>query len=249
LMESFGNSTRIDYGSGHELSFIMFMYCLFRIGVLDCNSIDDRIAAVTKIFNRYMELVRKCQTKYNMEPAGSHGVWSLDDFQFVPFVWGSSQFVGNPRIEPTQFSDETVVERLSSEFMFIGCIQYILKVKSGPFHEHSNQLYNISGTATWSKVNQGLIKMYKGEVLGKFPVIQHVLFGSLLKISVFDSSKNPTKMHASDALLGRPLPSLGRALAGRTTNPNPAPPLFTTDSKPVVPGHGVGGDADSGNNL
>jgi serine/threonine-protein phosphatase 2A activator len=42
VMESVGNSTRIDYGSGHELSFVMFMYCLFRIGALDCNSKDDK---------------------------------------------------------------------------------------------------------------------------------------------------------------------------------------------------------------
>lgn len=138
-------------------------------------------------------------------------------------------YAGNPRIEPSQFSDETVVERLSSEFMFLGCIQYILKVKSGPFHEHSNQLYNISGTATWSKINQGLIKMYKGEVLSKFPVVQHMLFGSLMSIAAFDSSKNPTKMKPDPPTMGRPLPSLGRALANR----NMPPPAFSANSKPT----------------
>lgn len=42
VTESVGNSTRIDYGSGHELSFVVFIYCLFRIGALDCNSRDDK---------------------------------------------------------------------------------------------------------------------------------------------------------------------------------------------------------------
>lgn len=37
-------------------------------------------------------------------------------------------------------------------------------MKTGPFAEHSNQLWNISAVPNWSKVNQGLIRMYKAEV-------------------------------------------------------------------------------------
>ncbi|XP_007471873.1 PREDICTED: serine/threonine-protein phosphatase 2A activator isoform X3 [Lipotes vexillifer] len=179
LKESVGNSTRIDYGTGHEAAFAAFLCCLCKIGVL---RVDDQIAIVFKVFNRYLEVMRKLQKTYRMEPAGSQGVWGLDDFQFLPFIWGSSQLIDHPCLEPRHFVDEKAVNESHKEYMFLECVLFITEMKTGPFAEHSNQLWNISAVPSWSKVNQGLIRMYKAECLEKFPVIQHFKFGSLLPI-------------------------------------------------------------------
>ncbi|XP_069465322.1 serine/threonine-protein phosphatase 2A activator isoform X2 [Ambystoma mexicanum] len=179
LKESVGNSTRIDYGTGHEAAFAAFLCCLCKVGVL---KVDDQLAIVFQIFNRYLEVMRKLQKTYRMEPAGSQGVWGLDDFQFLPFIWGSAQLIDHPTLEPRHFVDEKVVNENHKDYIFLECIRFITEMKTGPFAEHSNQLWNISAVPAWSKVNQGLIRMYKAECLEKFPVIQHFKFGSLLPI-------------------------------------------------------------------
>lgn len=174
---SFGNGTRIDYGSGHELHFVAFLCCL---SLLDFIKEEDYLAVVIQVFNRYLILVRRLQRTYTLEPAGSHGVWGLDDHQFLPYYWGAAQLIDHPRIQPKSILNKDVVEHYGDEYLYLGCIKYINEVKKGPFFEHSPILYDISGVPNWNKVNTGMLKMFVAEVLAKFPIVQHFVFGELL---------------------------------------------------------------------
>ncbi len=57
LLDSFGNPVRIDYGTGHELHFVVWLYCLH---ALDIIKKEDFTAVVSRVFARYLELVRYC---------------------------------------------------------------------------------------------------------------------------------------------------------------------------------------------
>lgn len=47
LLDSFGSYERIDYGTGHELNFVTFLLCLFKLGVFKQ---DDFRAVINKVF-------------------------------------------------------------------------------------------------------------------------------------------------------------------------------------------------------
>ncbi|CAL2036989.1 unnamed protein product [Caenorhabditis brenneri] len=190
--ESFGNATRIDYGSGHEANFLIFLFCLQKMGVF--NNEDNQVL-VLRIFNKYLRVCRHLQTKFKMEPAGSRGVHAIDDFQFAPFIFGSAQLIGSKNLVPDSYLKKTVVEAHAHTSLFLDCVNFINQTKTGPFHEHSNQLWNISAVPHWKKVNSGMFKMYEGEVLKKFPVVQHMFFGSLFS---FDRSENVKETNEED---------------------------------------------------
>ena len=94
LCGSFGDPTRIDYGTGHETAFASLLYCLSRASVFGP---ADAPGLVLAVFARYVRLMRRLQGTYFLEPAGSHGVWGLDDYHCLPFLWGAAQLVRGAR--------------------------------------------------------------------------------------------------------------------------------------------------------
>lgn len=222
IQDSFGNATRLDYGSGHELHFfIVLIICLMEHDDHGGSLHDQPTIFVplqvppppperpagrqeTKkrrqdyifyIFHDYLQLVRRLQKHYSLEPAGSHGVWGLDDYHHLPYVFGAAQLVdaeqrlvnlppaaaAKPQlILPKYICDRDQVAKWKNEYFYFSMIQWIFDNKLGPFHEHSNMLYNISGVEHWAKIYGGMVKMLAAEVLAKFNVSQHLLFGQHL---------------------------------------------------------------------
>merc|ERR1740117_1470519 len=56
LTESFGSYERIDYGTGHELNFVVFIFCMCKVGAF---TQDDLVCAINCVFQKYMILMRK----------------------------------------------------------------------------------------------------------------------------------------------------------------------------------------------
>ena len=226
LMGSFGSAQRLDYGTGHELSFLAFLCGLWLLGGFEVGR--DEQSIVLHILATYLNLICKLVKIYTLEPAGSHGVWGLDDHSFLPYIFGSAQLTTqalSPGVEPdyatfriprpSDVSNRNIVEQWRDKNLYFGAVGFIYDVKKGPFWEHSSILFNLSGVIEgWGKINivrvnlllvfadrtdcisaidKGMIKMFKAEVLGRFPVVQHFHFGSLFPwTTTVEHSKNTT---------------------------------------------------------
>lgn len=59
LLGSFGSAQRLDYGTGHELSFLAFLGCLSKLEAFDTG--DER-AIVVGVFEPYATLIHCCES-------------------------------------------------------------------------------------------------------------------------------------------------------------------------------------------
>ncbi|CAK9436481.1 uncharacterized protein LODBEIA_P10390 [Lodderomyces beijingensis] len=197
LANAFGSAMRLDYGTGHELSFFAFL-----AGLMRSNIIHPTGEELLMMFARYYDLARRLITVYNLEPAGSHGVWGLDDHFHLIYILGASQFCDDPTGQVpsvrTALSSSNLTMYKSSN-LYTNAVAFIFKLKSGPFHEHSPVISDIhANVLSWKKVRQGLMKMYMVEVFGKFPVIQHFWFGQVLYPWRDARTKEPLPVHQRD---------------------------------------------------
>lgn len=171
LLGSFGSAQRLDYGTGHELSFLAFLGCLWKLGVFRDGKSNGDIERniVLGVFEPYLRVVRRLIQTYTLEPAGTHGVWGLDDHSFQPYIYGSAQLaraISETEAMPTEGSlirapkpasiaKAEYVEEERKRNMYFSAVGFINDVKKGPFWEHSPILFDISGIKDgWGKINK-----------------------------------------------------------------------------------------------
>ena len=178
FMDSFGNPHRMDYGTGHELNYLCFLYVLYKAGLY---TEDDFPFLALNTFFKYVIFMRKLQTNYVLEPAGARGVWGLDEYQFVPFIFGAAQLIDNKEINPKGILDDNILKKYKDEYIYLDCVDYIKSVKTGAsFGHYAPILESITNAKNWEKIAKGLVRMYQDDVLGKIVIIQHFYFGSVL---------------------------------------------------------------------
>ena len=174
--DSMGHSNRLDYGTGHELCFLIFIFILFKETKLDLN---DTRNVIFSSFWRYFKLVSKIQLKFRLEPAGSHGVWGIDDFHHLSFLLGAAQ-LQHSGYKPSETLQGEIRRGESETYMFFWAVDQILEVKRANLSECSPFIYDLTKLKSFKAVRSSLEGAYTKEVLDQFVVVQHLLFGSLL---------------------------------------------------------------------
>ncbi|KAE8257885.1 hypothetical protein A4X13_0g2053 [Tilletia indica] len=205
---------RDDFGAGtwaDSLHLILYKLGIFNDSVPSASSSSSKALAplaelgpdvFLRVFWSYILLMRRIQATYFLEPAGSHGVWGLDDYHLLPFLLGAAQLSDHPYLRPSPIHSTDIISppsKYPSEYMYLSQIALLHSIKTIPSSSgapsanslrwHSPMLDDISSVKTWAQVEKGMWKMLEAEVVGNLPVAQHFLFGVVLLFPASDEDE------------------------------------------------------------
>ncbi|GAA5900551.1 hypothetical protein JCM8208_000532 [Rhodotorula glutinis] len=237
LVAAFGSPQRLDYGTGHELSFLAYLLVLRRVGIV---SPTDEPALARRVFADYTTLIRKVQSGFKLEPAGKLGVWGLDEHGHLVYHFGASQARIHPSKRPASLLSPPNASPNRIAYLFLTTL---LHLRDDPSR---------SGAASTDDEDAGLLRLYRAEVLDRLPVVQHLRFGAVLRwTSATDGTDlpstgdglDPAAQLALDDVLDQrvrdsgtvapwALPALsGEVPAGEMLERLPSPPGSTSPSR------------------
>lgn len=145
FINSWGNFKRLDYGTGHELNYLCYCYQKNFEKDLEINE-------VCNLLIEYFKIIKMFINKFNIEPAGSKGMWTLDSYQLLPYVIGSAQ--------ASSQIDEWFQEILD---------------------RNNSILYGRLFHRKWNDIYKDMFKMYDKEVLSRHVVTKSFIFSDCLK--------------------------------------------------------------------
>ena len=123
FIDSFENPPIMDYGTGHELNFMCFLYILY---IADLYTNEEFPFFALNIFYKYVIFIHKLQTNYVLEPAGARGVLVLDEYQFIPFIIGVAQLIDNKEIIPKDILNNEILKSFKDEYIIFSFMIILL---------------------------------------------------------------------------------------------------------------------------
>ncbi|BGP25960.1 phosphotyrosyl phosphatase activator [Rhodotorula toruloides] len=161
---SFGSPERLDYGTGHELSFLAYLLILRLSGVLTA---EDEATIAKVIFPVYFDLMKQVVKAFRLREAAKMGIWGVENGHLV-YEWSASQKRIHPSKRPVSLLSTPSLSPQHISYLFLTTLLHINAGSTSPATSEGED-------------PGGLLRLYRSEVLHRLPVVQHLRFGSYFR--------------------------------------------------------------------